>query len=114
MLRFSILLIKWEALDERNVRMRKCFVLISIILIVLIINACAPASADPALVRDTSNELMCTCSCEIVLSNCDCPTATELTALIEKKLSQGQSKEQIIQYFVEQYGEQVLAAPTNP
>ena len=98
-----------------NICMRKYLVLISIILIVLIINACAPASADPALVRDTSRELMCTCGdCELVLSNCDCPRANELTALIEKKLSQGQSKEQIIQYFVVQYGNQVLAAPTNP
>jgi len=95
--------------------MRKYLVLISIILIVLLINACAPASVDPALVRDTSKELMCTCGdCELVVSNCDCPRASELTALIEKKLSQGQSKEQIIQYFVLQYGKRVLAAPTNP
>ncbi len=95
--------------------MRKYLVLISIILIVLIINACTSASADPALVRDTSKKLMCTCGdCELVLSNCDCPRASELTALIEKKLSQGQSKEQIIQYIVVRYGEQVLAAPTNP
>ncbi len=94
--------------------MRKYLVLISIILIVLIINACTPASADPALVRDTSKELMCTCGdCELVLSNCDCPRANELTALIEKKLSQGQSKEQIIQYYVVQYGKQVLPTPAN-
>ncbi len=95
--------------------MRKYFVLISIILIVPIINACAPASADPALVRDTSNELMCKCGdCELVLSNCDCPTSSEMTALIEKKLSQGQSKEQVLQYFVLRYGEQVLTVSTNP
>ena len=95
--------------------MRKYLVLISLILIVLIINACAPASVNSALVRDTSKEFRCICGdCELVLSVCDCPRASELTALIEKKLSQGQSKEQIIQYFVVQYGEQVLAAPTNP
>lgn len=94
--------------------MRK-YLILSIILIVLLTNACATASADPALVRATSKELMCTCgACELVLSNCDCPRASESTALIEKKLSQGQSKEQIIQYFVVQYGKQVLAAPTNP
>ncbi len=100
-----------------NIRMRKYLVLISIILIVLIINACAraPTGVDSALVRDISKELRCTCGdCELVLSNCDCPRASELTALIENKLSQSQSKEQIIQYFVDQYGEQVLAAPPNP
>ena len=90
--------------------MRKYLVLIPIILIVLIINACAPASADPALVRDISDELMCKCGdCELVLSNCDCPTSSEMTALIEKKLTQGQSAERIVQYFVTQYGEQILA-----
>ncbi len=98
-----------------NICMRKYLVLISIILIVLIMNACASASADPALVRDISKEFRCICGdCELVVSNCDCPRASELTALIEKKLSQGQSKEQIIQYFVVQYGKQVLATPTNP
>ena len=58
---------------------------------------------------------MCPCGeCTEVLNTCDCPTADELTALIEKKLSQGQPKEQIIQYFVAQYGEQVPKTPTNP
>jgi cytochrome c-type biogenesis protein CcmH len=34
-----------------------------------------------------------------------------MTALIEQKLAQGQSEEEIIQSFVAQYGEQVLASP---
>ncbi len=34
-----------------------------------------------------------------------------MTALIEQKLAQGQSEEEIIQFFVAQYGEQVLASP---
>lgn len=94
--------------------MRKYLVLISLILIILVSNACASDSADPALVRDTSKELLCTCGdCELVVSNCDCPTASEMTALVEKKLSQGQSKEQVILYFVVQYGNRVLAAPNN-
>ncbi len=34
-----------------------------------------------------------------------------MTALIEQKLAQGQSEEEIIQFFVAQYGEQVMASP---
>ena len=98
-----------------NISVRRFLLLILTILLVPLISSCADARVDPAWVRDTSRELMCTCGdCELVLSNCDCPRASELNALIEKKLSQGQPKEQIIQYFVEQYGEQVLAAPANP
>ena len=99
--------------------MRKYLVLILIVLIVLVINACASASADPVLVSDITDELMCTCgSCEggvpLVVSDCDCNNASEMVSRIEKKLSQGQTKERIIQSFVTQYGEQVLVAPTNP
>ena len=94
--------------------MRKYLILISLILIFLVSSACASASADPALVRDTSKDLMCTCgACDLVLSDCHCPTASEMTTLVEKKLSQGQSKEQVILYFVVQYGNRVLAAPDN-
>ena len=94
--------------------MRKYLVLIPIILFVQIINACASASTDPALVRNAAEKLMCTCGdCELALSSCECPRAGEMTALVEKKLSQGQSKEHVVQYFVVQYGERVLAASTN-
>ncbi len=57
---------------------------------------------------------MCKCGCDEVLSTCDCPDAEEMNALIGQKLAQGQSKEQILQLFVDQYGKQVLAESTNP
>ncbi len=78
----------------------------------LVLTACA--GSDSLLASDISKELLCPCGCAEVLSVCECSTAEEMNALIEQRLSQGQSKEQIIQYFVVQYGKQVLAAPTNP
>lgn len=74
----------------------------------------ACAGSDSVLVRDISQELICQCGCTEVLNVCDCSIADEMNVLIEQKLAQGQSKEQILQSFVDQYGKQVLATPTNP
>ncbi len=75
----------------------------------------SPVRADSATVSSISDQLICQCSCTLVLSKCTCDAlpngAKAMTALIEQKLAQGQSEEEIIQFFVAQYGEQVLAAP---
>ena len=88
------------------------FLVLALIILILLFAACA--GSDSVLASDISRELICQCGCIEVLSTCDCPLADETNALIEQKLAQGQSKEQILQSFVDQYGEQVLVAPTNP
>ncbi len=65
---------------------------------------------------DISEKLICQCGCTLLLSNCDhatCGSRDEMTALISQGLAQGQSKSEIIQSFVDQYGEQVLAVPSK-
>ncbi len=60
-----------------------------------------------------SGELMCQCGCTMLVVNCDCTTADQMRQVIQTKLGEGQSKGEILQYFVGQYGETVLAAPTK-
>lgn len=82
-----------------------------IILISLVLLGAACASADPAQVRAVTDDVMCPCgSCTLVLVECHCPTANEITAVIEKSVSRGLSKEEILQSLVNRYGRQVLAA----
>ncbi len=74
----------------------------------------SPVKADSATVRDIAKQLICQCGCTMILSNCthdECMVRDTMNTLIEQKLAQGQSEEQIIQFFVAQYGEQVLASP---
>ncbi len=74
----------------------------------------SPARADSTTVSDISKQLICQCGCTLVLANCtheECMSRDTMTTLIEQKLAQGQSEEQIIQFLVTQYGEQVLASP---
>ncbi len=86
---------------------------LSIILLIAILSF-SPAQVKAATASDISKELICQCGCTLVLANCthsECMSRDTMTTLIEQKLAQGQSEEQIIQLFVAQYGEQVLASP---
>ena len=71
----------------------------------------SPVMADSPTVSSISGELVCQCGCGRLLNSHVCDTQEAMVKLIEQKLAQGQSEEEIIQFFVAQYGEQVLAAP---
>ena len=84
------------------------------IILLIIILSFSPARANAATVSDLSKQFICQCGCNMVLLNCshvECMVRNTMATLIEQTLAQGQSEEQIIQFFVAQYGEQVLAAP---
>ncbi len=83
-------------------------------IILLFLLFTSPVRADTTTVSGISGELVCQCGCTMVLSNCshaECAVREAMTTLIVQKIADGQSKEQIIQSFVAQYGEQVLASP---
>lgn len=84
------------------------------IIVLFALLALSPARAYAATVSDISKQFICQCGCNMVLLNCshaECESRTAMTALITEKLDQGQSEAQITQFFVSQYGEQVLASP---
>ena len=75
---------------------------------------------SPALsvtVGEITQELACTCGCNMVVSACEgameCSAAGGIKAQVMEKLNQGQSKGEIIGYFVNLYGEKILSAPTK-
>lgn len=59
----------------------------------------------------------CTCGCSMVVSACEgsmeCTPAKEITDQVAQMIEAGQSKEEIIQHFVNTKGEKILAAPTK-
>ena len=74
--------------------------------------ATLPAGSAYALTsRDIERELMCQCGCTMVVDVCDCDQAVQIRALISEKIGQGQSKDQIINFFVAKYGEKMLSSP---
>ena len=83
---------------------------IALLLFLLFIS---PVRADSTAVNDIAEQLICQCGCGRVLNSHVCDTQEAMVTLIEQKLAQGQSEEEIIQFFVAQYGEQVLASPSK-
>ncbi len=72
-----------------------------------------PALADEldVQVRSIARDLQCpVCQGETVADS-QSQLAQEMRALIRKKLQQGESREEIVRYFVDRYGEGILGAP---
>lgn len=68
-------------------------------------------SASALTVDDVARDLICTCGCGKMLDVCEMESAKQMKELIGEKIAQGETKDQIIGYFVAQYGEKILAAP---
>lgn len=81
--------------------------------------ALATASAAAAAVPPTSSvsdKIICQCGCGAVLTNCphqECGWGVPAKLFIAEQLGNGKTPEELIQYYVSQYGEQVLSAPTK-
>ncbi len=62
-------------------------------------------------ITDVSAELMCpVCEGQSVAES-NAQLARDMRALIKTKLQEGESKEEILNYFISKYGETILASP---
>lgn len=75
------------------------------------------SNAFSTTVGEITQALTCTCGCNMVVSACEgameCSAAKQITDKVVKRLARGQSKDEIIKYFIGFYGERILAAPTK-
>lgn len=76
-----------------------------------------PSVSHAQSADDVARELMCQCGCSYTLEACgkamDCDVSAQMYVTIEEALASGQTKQEIVDAFVAQYGESVLAAPTK-
>ena len=82
----------------------------------LLFTVTLPAWADAAdTLAAVEEELMCQCGCSLTLTACagtmTCDVAGQMRTRINEKLAAGDTKQQIVQYMVTQYGEKILASP---
>ena len=100
----------------RNIRNRFAgIIVVASIILVLILAACSGSSTVLASdIQSISERINCICGgCELTVSECHCETAEKMTNQIEKGLSKGHSKEQIVQDLMEQYGQRIIPAESN-
>jgi cytochrome c-type biogenesis protein CcmH/NrfF len=82
---------------------------ISLVLSMILLGFNSSAWSQPW--QDVAGELMSPACPGRTLLNCTSSQAEQWRELIRQKLVQGESKEQILQYFVDIGGEGILAAP---
>lgn len=81
----------------------------SLVLGLLMLGLSAPAWSQPW--QDVAGDLMSPACPGRTLLNCTSSQAEQWRELIRQKLAQGESKEQILRYFIDIGGEGILAAP---
>lgn len=67
------------------------------------------------MVKNVSSRIMCMCkdNCNKVLVNCNCTYSDGYRSEIIQLAKQGKTEDEIVQHYINQYGEIVLAAPTT-
>ena len=78
--------------------------------IALLVLACLPALAAAVTVDEVAKEVKCpTCSTPLNVS--DAPVAQDMKVFIAQRIDEGDSKQEIIDALVEEFGPSVLAVP---
>ncbi len=81
--------------------------------LVVMVIMLVPAAGYSITSSEIEAELMCTCGCTMVLNTCKCGIADEMRSEISGLIAKGKTKEEIIEGYVANNGETVLAAPTR-
>lgn len=86
--------------------------LFPLLLLALLIPAAAPAAESP--VDTVTAKLICDCGCSnLTIKECTCGKADRVRADVRARLDSGQTPTQVVAAYVDEYGEQILAAPTT-
>lgn len=67
----------------------------------------------PNEINEIAKDLWCPLCNGVRLDNCELQACIQMKEVIAQKLAAGESREQIKAYFVEQYGDVVLGAPST-
>lgn len=81
------------------------------VLAVLVLAAAARAQSLDDRVYAVSRQLMCPVCAGQTVAESDAAVAREMRAIIRQKLVAGETPDQILRYFVAQFGDGVLAEP---
>lgn len=82
---------------------------------VVCLGAWQPAAAvSTSTQREVEEALTCQCGCGLTVASCnhlDCSFAVPVRKYVAEQLAAGQTGEQILEHYKQQYGEKVLSSP---
>ncbi len=74
----------------------------------------AQAGGASAGVDYVTERIICDCGCSnLTVKNCTCGKADRVRAEVAGRLEKGETPQQILKSYVDEYGEQILAAPSR-
>ncbi len=82
----------------------------------VLVPASTSLAADEVSFQALEESLTCQCGCGLTVHSCNhlqCPSAIPLRQELREQMDKGGSREAILQYFAEKYGEKILSAPTT-
>ncbi len=91
---------------------REAALVVVLLLAVLPLSAQIPGQSEKA--RKIGGRLMCMCGCNQILTECNhvgCSTSTAMLKELDERIGRGEPQDLLIQSFVQEYGEKVLAQP---
>jgi cytochrome c-type biogenesis protein CcmH len=101
-------------MKKRSLRSRSLPFLLLCLALLLALPASAQESVTDDEVNEVAKDLYCPVCENTPLDVCPTQACQDWRAEIRAQLSEGKSKEEIQQYFVEQHGARVLAEPPSP
>jgi cytochrome c-type biogenesis protein CcmH len=84
---------------------------LSLVVALLALESARAAAVDEAQVAAIASQLRCVVCQNLSVADSPSETAKQMRELIRERLAQGESPRQVVDYFVERYGEWVLLAP---
>ena len=86
---------------------------LAVIILVGIVTPVWAQTPTPNQINAIAKELWCPLCNGVRLDNCELQACIQMKEVIAQKLMAGESRDQIRAYFVQQYGDVVLGAPSN-
>lgn len=84
--------------------------LLAALALVLVLAAPAPASEERPTLAEIENEVFCP-TCKTLLAISNAPVAERMRAFVSERIEAGDTKSEILDALVAEFGEGVLAAP---
>lgn len=100
------------SVQKSKVKSQKWLVTLAVILVSATL--LSAGDSDPARFAKLGHRLMCPCSCNQMLLECNhvgCPDSDKMRAQLASGISSGQPDDTILDAFIADYGMTVLAAP---
>jgi len=94
-----------------NMRLPACGAFLSFCVFTTIIYVATLSSAFALTVNEVVKDLACPCECPLVLEDCNMTCGLEWKNQVGEMINKGMSKQQIMDYFIDKYGDEARITP---